>query len=153
MTSCRERQTLPSGRYYLAGMAVSFLTFLSYAGFKYNRHHTLQSKRLVRLDFLSILIKSTLRDLLASLSNPILGDWSVIVHMMMLTILRDDSCPTPDPNLEIITKQLWTMLRRYLTNRIACPSEVDCSLDYIQYCLNTLPVMLEQNKQVFTKFV
>jgi hypothetical protein len=98
-------------------------------------------------------VKSSLQDLLASVSHPILGDWSVIVHMLMLTILRADSCPTPDPNLEIITKQLWTMLRRYLTNRTSCSLEVDCSLAYIQYCLNTLPVMLEQNKHVFTKFV
>ena len=112
-----------------------------------------RAKDLLDLISFESLIKSTLRDLLASLSNPILGDWSVIVHMMMLTILRDDSCPTPDPNLEIITRQLWTMLRRYLTNRIACPLEVDCSLAYIQYCLNTLPVVLEQNKHVFTKFV
>ena len=98
-------------------------------------------------------VKSSLQDLLASVSHPILGDWSVIVHMTMLTILRADSCTTPDPNLESITKQLWTMLRRYITNKSSCPSDVDYRLAYIQYCLNTLPVMLEQNKQVFTKFV
>ena len=112
-----------------------------------------RAKDLLDLIPFQSLIKSSLQDLLASLSNPILGDWSVIVHMTMLTILRADSCTTPDPNVESITKQLWTMLRRYLTNKASCPSEIDYKLAHIQYCLNTLPVMLEQHKQVLSKFV
>ena len=98
-------------------------------------------------------MKTSLRHHLSSLCHPILGDWSVLVHMTMLIILRPDSSLTTDPAVDTIIKQLWTMLRRYLTNIAACADEVEYSLAHIQYCLHTLPNMLEHNKEVFSKFV
>ena len=98
-------------------------------------------------------MKTSLRYHLSSLFHPILCDWSVLVHMTMLIILRPDSSLTTDPAVDTIIKQLWTMLRRYLTNTSACADEVEDSLAHIQYCLHTLPNMLEHNKLVFSKFV
>ena len=101
-------------------------------------------------------IKSSLQELLSSVSDPILGDWSVIVHMTMLVILRPSSAMLEDrleTAVENTSMQLWTMLRRYLTNSAQYSARVEHSMASIQHCLATLPVMLQDNKEVFSKFV
>ena len=97
-------------------------------------------------------IKKCLLHLIDSVSHPILGDWSVIVHMTMLLILQPANQASPDPMVESMTRQLWTMLRRYLINT-GTTLGVESSLHHIKHCISTLPDMLEHNKEVFGKFV
>jgi hypothetical protein len=50
-----------------------------------------------------------------TLSNPFLKDRKIFVMMLMILLFEDKS----DPNLNSISCQYWTMLRRYLETRTA----------------------------------
>ena len=152
MTYFRERQTPCSGRYVFSHIyEIEGIYFFKASCPKGLKMFT--AREILDLVPLQALITASLQYLLSTVSDPILCDCSVLVHMTMLVILRPKYCQSPDPIVQRIIAQLWTMLRRYLTNTLSCPSRVDHSLALIQYCLNTLPIMLEQNKDVFSKFV
>ena len=101
----------------------------------------------------SMSTKNTLLDLINTVSHPILGDWSVIIMMSMLFIFGAHSYSTGDSIVQSINKQLWTMLRRHLTNTMSCQASVVDGMAHIQHCLYALPTMLTLNKDVFNKFV
>ena len=113
----------------------------------------LNARQVLELVPFSPSIKSTLLDLIMSVSNPILGDWSVIVHMTMLFIFGAHNYDTADLIVQNINKQLWTMLRRHLTNTMSCQASVNSSMAHIHHCIQTLPTMLEVHKDVLNKFV
>ena len=97
--------------------------------------------------------RNSLRSLISSVANPILGDWTVVVHMTMLIIFGAHNYQIEDPIVQNINNQLWTMLRRHLTHTITSQFELDSTIAHVEHCLKALPRMLEWNKEVLSKFV
>ena len=113
----------------------------------------LNARDIFNLVKLSPSTKSVLFDMITSVSNPILGDWCVIVHMALLFIF---SVGDDDLDEELVTAthtQLWTRLRRHLQNTMKTQASIDSTVAYVQYCIHTLPTILQLNKEVFSKFV
>ena len=80
----------------------------------------------------------------------------MILHMTMLVILRPGYSMLEgrlDTAVENTSKQLWTMLTRYLTNTAQYLDRVDYSMASIHHCLAIISLMLQNNKEVFSKFV
>ena len=98
-------------------------------------------------------MKNSLKQILSSLSHPILGDWSIIALLTMLMIFRQESTVIVDPIAENIKRQLWTMLRRHLQNKTSSPHSLQGCLAHIEYCVHMLPMLLVHEKEIFSKFV
>ena len=113
----------------------------------------MNSRETLNLVPFSLSTKNTLLDLINTVSHPILGDWSVIIMMAMLFIFGAHGYSTGDSTVQSINKQLWTMLRRHLTNTMSCQASVVDGMAHIQHCLHALPTMLTLNKDVLNKFV
>jgi len=82
-------------------------------------------------------VKHTLYSLMEACANPILGDTTVFVLMLMLVIFTGDD----EPVVSRLSAQYWTMLRRYLTRKCNNRVTVESQMVSIRTCLDTLPLM------------
>jgi hypothetical protein len=81
--------------------------------------------------------------MIMSVSNPTLGDWCVIVDMVLLFIFSVGDEDLDEQLVTAMRTQLWTRLRRHLQNTMKTQASIDSTMAYVQYCNHTLPTILQ----------